>query len=45
MTCWSSLSTRTGWKVPAPTAGLHFDEPLLARLRERGVEFGHVTLH
>ncbi len=31
--------------VAAPTAGLHFDEPLLARLRERGVEFGHVTLH
>ncbi|MGV8960363.1 MAG: tRNA preQ1(34) S-adenosylmethionine ribosyltransferase-isomerase QueA [Stenotrophomonas sp.] len=31
--------------VAAPTAGLHFDEPLLARLRERGIEFGHVTLH
>ncbi|MHC9084587.1 tRNA preQ1(34) S-adenosylmethionine ribosyltransferase-isomerase QueA [Luteimonas sp. RIT-PG2_3] len=31
--------------VAAPTAGLHFDEPLLASLRERGVNFGHVTLH
>lgn len=31
--------------VAAPTAGLHFDEALLARLRERGVDFGHVTLH
>jgi S-adenosylmethionine:tRNA ribosyltransferase-isomerase len=31
--------------VAAPTAGLHFDEPLLARLRERGVDFGYVTLH
>ena len=31
--------------VAAPTAGLHYDEPLLAALRERGVEFGHVTLH
>ncbi|KAF1721100.1 tRNA preQ1(34) S-adenosylmethionine ribosyltransferase-isomerase QueA [Pseudoxanthomonas wuyuanensis] len=31
--------------VAAPTAGLHFDDRLLARLRERGVEFGHVTLH
>jgi len=31
--------------VAAPTAGLHFDDALLARLRERGVEFGHVTLH
>ncbi|KFN44923.1 tRNA preQ1(34) S-adenosylmethionine ribosyltransferase-isomerase QueA [Arenimonas oryziterrae] len=31
--------------VAAPTAGLHFDEPLLDRLRAQGVEFGHVTLH
>lgn len=31
--------------VAAPTAGLHFDEALLAQLGERGVEFGHVTLH
>ncbi|HSD16534.1 MAG TPA: tRNA preQ1(34) S-adenosylmethionine ribosyltransferase-isomerase QueA [Thermomonas sp.] len=31
--------------VAAPTAGLHFDEALLAALRERGVQFGHVTLH
>ena len=31
--------------VAAPTAGLHFDEPLLDALHTRGVEFGHVTLH
>ncbi len=31
--------------VAAPTASLHFDEPLLAALRARGVEFVHVTLH
>lgn len=31
--------------VAAPTAGLHFDAPLLAALRERGVQTGHVTLH
>ncbi len=31
--------------VAAPTAGLHFDEPLLATLAERGVEFAYVTLH
>ncbi len=31
--------------VAAPTAGLHFDEGLLQALRDRGVEFGHVTLH
>jgi S-adenosylmethionine:tRNA ribosyltransferase-isomerase len=31
--------------VAAPTAGLHFDEPMLAALREKGVEFAFVTLH
>ncbi|RYZ71886.1 MAG: tRNA preQ1(34) S-adenosylmethionine ribosyltransferase-isomerase QueA [Lysobacteraceae bacterium] len=31
--------------VAAPTAGLHFDEALLQALRDKGVEFGHVTLH
>ena len=31
--------------VAAPTAGLHFDEALLATLRGQGIEFGHVTLH
>jgi S-adenosylmethionine:tRNA ribosyltransferase-isomerase len=31
--------------VAAPTAGLHFDDALLAALRARGVQFGHVTLH
>ncbi|WP_424969075.1 tRNA preQ1(34) S-adenosylmethionine ribosyltransferase-isomerase QueA [Dinoroseobacter sp. S76] len=31
--------------VAAPTASLHFDAPLLAALRERGVQFSHVTLH
>ena len=31
--------------VAAPTAGLHFDEPLLAALRGKGVESAFVTLH
>ena len=31
--------------VAAPTAGLHFDDALLATLHAHGVEFGHVTLH
>ena len=31
--------------VAAPTAGLHFDEALLERLRERGVRSTKITLH
>jgi S-adenosylmethionine:tRNA ribosyltransferase-isomerase len=31
--------------VAAPTAGLHFDDGILDRLRARGAEFSHVTLH
>lgn len=31
--------------VAAPTAGLHFDTPLLDALRARGVDFGQITLH
>ena len=31
--------------VAAQTAGLHFDQALLDRLREKGVNFAYVTLH
>jgi S-adenosylmethionine:tRNA ribosyltransferase-isomerase len=31
--------------VAAPTAGLHFDQNLLGRLREKGVQLAYVTLH
>ncbi len=31
--------------VAAPTAGLHFDDELLETLKNKGVEFGYVTLH
>ncbi|GLQ31051.1 tRNA preQ1(34) S-adenosylmethionine ribosyltransferase-isomerase QueA [Litoribrevibacter albus] len=31
--------------VAAPTAGLHFDDQVLAALKQKGVEFGYVTLH
>ncbi len=31
--------------MAAPTAGLHFDDALLAQLTAAGVQFGHITLH
>jgi len=31
--------------VAAPTAGLHFDQPLLDALRQKGIETAFVTLH
>ncbi|MDR0806950.1 MAG: tRNA preQ1(34) S-adenosylmethionine ribosyltransferase-isomerase QueA [Enterobacteriaceae bacterium] len=31
--------------VAAPTAGLHFDEPLLQALHDKGIEMAFVTLH
>ncbi len=31
--------------VAAPTAGLHFDQPMLERLRGKGIEIVYVTLH
>ncbi|MGA7982606.1 MAG: tRNA preQ1(34) S-adenosylmethionine ribosyltransferase-isomerase QueA [Chromatiaceae bacterium] len=31
--------------VAAPTAGLHFDQGMLAHLEERGIRLAHVTLH
>ena len=31
--------------MAAPTAGLHFDDALLAALRERGADFAWLTLH
>ena len=31
--------------VAAPTAGLHFDDAILAALADKGVQFAYVTLH
>ncbi len=42
---YQTVFAREVGAVAAPTAGLHFDEGLLQALRDRGVEFGHITLH
>jgi S-adenosylmethionine:tRNA ribosyltransferase-isomerase len=42
---YQTVFARHTGAVAAPTAGLHFDEALLGALRDKGVEFGHVTLH
>jgi S-adenosylmethionine:tRNA ribosyltransferase-isomerase len=42
---YQTVFAREFGAVAAPTAGLHFDTPLLDALAARGVEFGHVTLH
>jgi len=31
--------------VAAPTAGLHFDEPLLEKIQSLGIQIAHITLH
>jgi S-adenosylmethionine:tRNA ribosyltransferase-isomerase len=42
---YQTVFARTPGAVAAPTAGLHFDDAMLAQLRVAGVEFGYVTLH
>jgi len=42
---YQTVFAREPGAVAAPTAALHFDEALLARLAERGVETAQVTLH
>lgn len=42
---YQTVFAREQGSVAAPTAGLHFDEPLLAAIAERGVGFRTLTLH
>jgi S-adenosylmethionine:tRNA ribosyltransferase-isomerase len=42
---YQTVYARVPGAVAAPTAGLHFDEQLLQRLREIDVRFAYVTLH
>ncbi|MES3039960.1 MAG: tRNA preQ1(34) S-adenosylmethionine ribosyltransferase-isomerase QueA [Pseudomonadota bacterium] len=42
---YQTVYAQEAGSVAAPTAGLHFDEPLLAALRASGIETAFVTLH
>ena len=42
---YQTIYAREKGAVAAPTAGLHFDEVMLSRLREMGVVITYVTLH
>ncbi len=42
---YQTVYARHPGSVAAPTAGLHFDDNLLTRLRDRGVAMTHITLH
>ena len=44
-TRYQTVYAREPGAVAAPTAGLHFDQPLLERLAARGVKQAFVTLH
>jgi S-adenosylmethionine:tRNA ribosyltransferase-isomerase len=44
-TRYQTVYARTPGAVAAPTAGLHFDEALLTRLRDKGVNLAYITLH
>ena len=42
---YQTVFARYDGSVAAPTAGLHFTQPLIAALREKGLMFDEVTLH
>ncbi|MEM8760642.1 MAG: tRNA preQ1(34) S-adenosylmethionine ribosyltransferase-isomerase QueA [Pseudomonadota bacterium] len=45
LTDYQTVFARNSGAVAAPTASLHFDDALLQRIAEYGVDFTHVTLH
>lgn len=42
---YQTVYAHHGGAVAAPTAGLHFDQPMLVQLKEQGIESAFVTLH
>ena len=45
LTRYQTIYAKHKGSVAAPTAGLHFDAPVLLRLQEKGVQIAYVTLH
>ena len=44
-TRYQTVYSRFEGSVAAPTAGLHFTQPLIERMKTRGFDFAEVTLH
>ena len=44
-TRYQTVYSRFEGSVAAPTAGLHFTQPLIERMRAKGFDFAEVTLH
>ncbi len=42
---YQTVYARTEGSAAAPTAGLHFTEELIEKIKSRGIGFGEVTLH
>ena len=42
---YQTVYAKTEGSAAAPTAGLHFTEELLGKIKEKGVGYGEVTLH
>jgi len=42
---YQTIYSRVKGSAAAPTAGLHFTEGLMERLRSKGIQFGFITLH
>lgn len=42
---YQTVYSKNKGSAAAPTAGLHFDEQLLSRIRQKGVETAYLTLH
>ncbi|MCU0489176.1 MAG: tRNA preQ1(34) S-adenosylmethionine ribosyltransferase-isomerase QueA, partial [Anaerolineales bacterium] len=42
---YQTVYARQAGSAAAPTAGLHFTQELMERLRQQGLQFGQVTLH